>query len=133
MGRSVEVLSPAVGVGISHIACYPVDREQEGSHAGRSPCWMVGAPGLSHACAVCMLMAPQRPHFNLASEAPSAERPLRRFKTVLWGRVMTAVSSCPVALSFSKSLRALYGRNESYLHSSDGETVEQRDDVSCPS
>lgn len=79
------------------------------------------------------LIAPQQPHFNLASEEPNAEGPLRRFKAVLWGRVTIAVTSCPVALSFSKCPRALYGRTESYLHNSGGETMEQRDDVSCPS
>ena len=97
---------------------------------------MVCAPGLSCGHAAHMLlhvgfMAPQQLHFNLASEAPNAEGPLRRLETVLWDRVTIAVTSCPVALSFSKSPRALYGRTESYLQNSDGETVEQRDDVSC--
>lgn len=138
MGWPVEGLSPAVGVGMSHIPCYPINREQEGSFAGRSPCWTVCVPGLCCAHAACMLLhvdhlVPQKPHLDLAPEAPNAEGPLRKFKTVLWDRVALAVTSCPVALSFSKSLRALYGRAESYLHNSDGETVEQRDNMSCPS
>lgn len=68
---------------------------------GRSPCWMVRALGRFHVYAACLLlhvgfMAPQQPHFNPASEAPSAERARRRFNTALWGRVTTEMTSCPL-------------------------------------
>ena len=78
------------------------------------------------------LMATQQPDFNLSSGASSAEVSLRTFKTVLSGRVVISLTNCPVALSFNKSPGALYGRTEPCLHNSDGETVEQRDDLSFP-